>query len=78
MCDLLNLDIQPPVKQFEMAAHALDDFKRDQGSWEKFEAVDWLVRVLSAKWGAYALARRVNACREDNGNEHDEIVELSG
>lgn len=78
MCDVLNLDVQAPVKQFEMAAHAVEDFKRDQGSWEKFEALDWLVRVLSAKWGAYAAARRVNACREDRCAEHDEIVDLQG
>ena len=78
MCDILNLEVPPPVDQIEMVAHACSDFKRDQGDWQKFEALDWLVRVLSAKWGAYALARRVNACRDDNDVEHDEVVDLLG
>ena len=78
MCDVLNLEVQAPVEQMDMVALAFSDFRRDQGDWQKFEALDWLVRVLSAKWGAYAVARRVNACREDRGQDHDEIVDLQG
>lgn len=78
MCDVLNLDVPPPINQIDMVALASSDFRRDQGDWQKFEALDWLVRVLAAKWSAYAAARRVNACREDRGIDHDEVVDLLG
>ena len=78
MCDSLDLRVDPPAKQFAIAAHAWDDFNRSPGDWQKFEALHWVMSVLIAQWHAYAAARRVNACIEDRGQEHDEVVDLLG
>lgn len=79
MCNLLNLDVQPPTKALELAIPAINDFLRDPSDWNRYEALDWMLRcMLGPKWAAYSSARRVSACREENGTEHDEIVELQG
>ena len=78
MCDCLNLDVEPPAKMLELTIPAIKDFVHDPGDWGKFDALDWMMRTLSAKWGSYAAARRVNACREESGADHDEIVDLLG
>ncbi len=78
MCDVLNLDVQAPIAQLDMVAHAYRDFRRNPDDWNTFDAFDWAMRVLSSKWSAYASARRVNACREESGADNDEIIDLLG
>jgi hypothetical protein len=78
MCDSLDLQVEPPIKQFAIASHAWEDFKRNPCDWQKFEALHWVMSVLIAQWHAYAAAMRVNACLADKGTEHDEIVDLAG
>lgn len=76
MCDVLNLDVQPPTGQLDLVVSAYADFKRHPDDWTKFDAFDWLMRVASSKWSSYASARRVSACRD--GAECDEVVDLLG
>ena len=49
MCDVLNLDVQPPVAQLDLVVAAFADFKRHPDDWNKFDAFDWLMRVAASK-----------------------------
>jgi len=54
-----------PIRQIQMTIQALNDFTSDPNEYKKFEALDWLLRVVMAKWEAYSLERKVDACRGD-------------
>ena len=45
--------------QLELLEVALPDFLGNESDHAKFEAMDWMLKVLSAKWDAYAIERRL-------------------
>jgi hypothetical protein len=49
-----------PFQAMDCAFDAWLAFRRDPGSRAAFDNCDWLLRVASAKWEAYALDRRVS------------------
>ena len=76
MCDVLNLDVQPPTRMLELAIPAINEFVRSPSEWSRFEQLDWMMTTLFAKWFAYSSARRISACR--GGAECDEVLDLLG
>jgi hypothetical protein len=45
----------------KLLATAIADFLESPESGAKFSGLDWLLRVVTARWGEYALTRRVEA-----------------
>jgi len=64
MCDNDFVKCDIPVMAHMSASSAWDDFIADPGDWERFDRFDWFVRVFAAKWGAYAMHRRIEASCE--------------
>lgn len=56
----LHQEIQCPFHTMDSAYNAWLAFKRDPSNRAAFDNCDWLLRVASAKWEAYALDRRVS------------------
>jgi len=52
-----------PNRSLELLAVAIADFLESPESEAKFSGLDWLLRVVAARWGEYALTRRVAASR---------------
>ena len=48
----------------ELLAAAIADFMESPESEAKFSGLDWLLRVVAAQWGEYALTRRVEASKK--------------
>ena len=79
MCDVLNLNVDPPTRMLELTIPAINDFVRDPSDWQKFESLDKMLRIfLLPKWGSYAFARFIGAARAESGAEREEIVDLTG
>jgi hypothetical protein len=57
------MTMDPNRKSLELLALAIADFLDSPESEAKFSGLDWLLRVVTAQWGEYALTRRVEASR---------------
>jgi hypothetical protein len=51
-------------RHLEFFLVALPDFLSNEADFDKFDAFDWLMKKVSAKWDAYAIDRRIDASRK--------------
>ena len=64
MCDNDFVMCDVPKASMEMVVVAWNDFKRDPGDHNKFDAFDLVIRTVMAQWENYADGRRVSAAKK--------------
>lgn len=70
MCDESDTGI--PKLSFSLTKLAFNDFLAEPSSDQAFDALDFMMRILSAKWNQYATSRR---CKE--GAVHNQQIQDS-